>query len=275
MNRENILKSDVLDIIFENRNKNYGAYPMRKNYGRRLFKALGIMMGLVLVLSAFTFLQPGKKTYSTIWVDIPDPQMGHPKVPEKKIVPEKPVNRQTVAEHLKFISNYKFVPNTDSTSEIKTLKSTDEISLVNRPVIGPSGTSSDIVHVDNGGGTGEPIIPVIKTIDKKTPLFSADIMPSYPGGVSALLSFLKKNLQNPKEMEGGELVSVAIRFVVSFDGSLKNFEVLQDGGEQFNSEVIRVLKKMPTWIPGKSNSGEDVSVYYNIPVKFVSAEYSQ
>ena len=71
-------------------------------------------------------------------------------------------------------------------------------------------------------------------------------------------------------MEDGEMVSVKMRFVVGYDGKLKSFETIQDGGEEFNKEVIRVLKKMPEWTPGKSN-GQNVSVYYTIPVKFVAA----
>lgn len=93
-------------------------------------------------------------------------------------------------------------------------------------------------------------------------------MPAFPGGEAALIKFLQKNLQNPEALEEGEMVSVKIRFIVGYDGILKGFETVQDGGAAFNNEVIRVLKKMPSWIPGKTD-GENVSVYYTIPVKFV------
>jgi periplasmic protein TonB len=69
-------------------------------------------------------------------------------------------------------------------------------------------------------------------------------------------------------LEDGEMVSVRIKFVVGYDGKLKGFTTVQDGGEEFNKEVVRVLKKMPEWIPGKTR-GQNVSVYYVIPVKFV------
>ena len=93
-------------------------------------------------------------------------------------------------------------------------------------------------------------------------------MPSYPGGMDALKRFLQKNLTNPRDLEEGEMVSVKIRFVVGYDGKLKSFTTVQDGGEEFNKEVVRVLKKMPEWVPGKTK-GQNVSVYYVIPVKFV------
>ena len=88
-------------------------------------------------------------------------------------------------------------------------------------------------------------------------------------GQVALKNFLERNLHNPKEMEEGEAVSVKINFVVGYDGKLQSFVTIEDGGEEFNKEVVRVLKKMPDWIPGKSK-GQNVSVYYTIPVKFIA-----
>ena len=64
-------------------------------------------------------------------------------------------------------------------------------------------------------------------------------------------------------------MSVKIKFVVNYSGKLESFDVLKSGGMEFDNEVLRVLKKMPLWIPGKNN-GENVSVYYVVPVKFAS-----
>jgi len=93
-------------------------------------------------------------------------------------------------------------------------------------------------------------------------------MPEFPGGINALRRFLERNLRNPRDLEDGELISVKVMFVVGYDGKLQRFEVIQDGGKEFNNEVIRVLKQMPAWVPGKSR-GQNVSVFYTIPVKFV------
>ena len=202
---------------------------------------------------------------------IPDPKLGNPVEPKKKVTPTVLKSKQPAVTQTAWNNNVKIVPDKEKADSFKTIKSNDQISTVNRPAILTGGPSPEIVTVGTGGGTADPVVPVIKTIDKNTPLFSADIMPSFPGGMDALHSFLQMNLQNPKDMEPGELVNVTLRFVVNYDGKLKSFEVLQDGGEVFNQEVIRVLKKMPQWKPGLSN-GEKVSVYYNIPVKFIPAE---
>ena len=105
-------------------------------------------------------------------------------------------------------------------------------------------------------------------INEREPVYVAEIMPQYPGGIKALLDFLKKNLRSPEDIEGEE-VSVKVKFVVNYDGKPESFDVIKSGGIAFDNEVMRVLKKMPLWIPGKSN-GENVSVYYVVPVKFTS-----
>ncbi len=94
-------------------------------------------------------------------------------------------------------------------------------------------------------------------------------MPSYPGGMDALRKFLERNLENPRDMEEGEVANVKVKFVVGFNGQLQSFVTVQDGGDEFNREVMRVLKKMPNWLPGKAK-GQNVSVFYTIPVKFIS-----
>ena len=96
-------------------------------------------------------------------------------------------------------------------------------------------------------------------------------MPSYPGGMDALRNFLVRNLENPRDMKEGEVANVKVKFVVGSNGELQSFVTVQDGGNEFNREVMRVLKKMPNWVPGKSK-WQNVSVFYTIPIKFISAD---
>ena len=271
MNKELIMKSDVLDIIFEKRNKSYGAYTLRKFYSNRLAKSLGLMIGAVVILSAFTFL-PGKKTYdASVYIMPKDPELGHvekPKPPEPKLKPIVP--DQKPAASLKLLTRIVIVPNKDS---VDLLKDLDKRAIGSTTTTTPGPDVPKIiipVNPINPGG-GDPVLPVKPAIDKTVPQLSAEVMPSFPGGIDALRRFLEKNLNNPKDIEDGNAVSVKVEFVVGYDGKLQRFHVIEDGGDAFNNEVIRVLKKMPEWIPGKT-SGENVSVYYTIPVKFVPAE---
>ena len=132
-------------------------------------------------------------------------------------------------------------------------------------------TGGPSIAIPEGIGTTVITEPVKPAIDKTIPINNPDVMPSYPGGMDALRRFLERNLQNPKEMEAGESVSVSVKFIVGYDGKLQGFVPVKAGEEEFYKEVVRVLKKMPEWVPGKAN-GENIAVYYAIPVKFVPAE---
>jgi protein TonB len=112
------------------------------------------------------------------------------------------------------------------------------------------------------------ILPKLPEPAESNPVEVAEIMPQYPGGVQALLSFLKKNIHSPN-IEEGEDISVKIEFVVNYDGTLENFIVIKSGGDIFDTEVLRVLRKMPLWIPGKSK-GKNITVHYTVPVKFIN-----
>lgn len=267
MKTELILKSDVLDILFENRNKAYGAYDLRKFYDNRLMKSLAAMLGIVMVLSAFTFMPDKKKA-----VEMQDDLMTI-KIftqPEKKVEPvvkkEIPAAAQAPVSQKIFVKN--IVITTDSIPPIDVITDNDRIG--NKTIDVP-GSGSGIVQQPTGEGDGGPVAEPVKPepLDIITPTETAEEMPSFPGGMEALKRFLQKNLTNPRDLEDGEMVSVRIKFVVGYDGKLKGFTTVQDGGEEFNKEVVRVLKKMPEWVPGKTR-GQNVSVYYVIPVKFVS-----
>ncbi|MBC7936772.1 MAG: energy transducer TonB [Rhizobacter sp.] len=273
MRSENILTSDLLDIVFENRNKAYGAYELRKHYKRRLLKALSaafILAGGIACMIFFIKKEKGIKMtiddteYAVLAsVDIPKEKPAAPKTPQ---APKTPVAPKVPQQ--KHVAN--IIVTTDPFQATKITNLTDDLPIGGQDIAGD--TKSHVVvpaptKIDAGGND----VPVAPKADKETPRLAADIMPAYPGGVAALRKFMERNLQSFDDIETGKVVSVKVTFIVGYDGKLKGFQILEDGGDMYNKEVIRVLKKMPEWIPGKAN-GENVSVYYTIPVKFTSAE---
>ncbi len=268
MNKELIMKSDVLDIIFEKRNKAYGAYTLRKFYSNRLAKSLGLMLAAVVILSAFTFL-PKKKIEEdrSMYVTRPVSILHEP---EKKKEVEKPKAAQN-SKPQQMVQHFNMPIIVDIKTPVEAIKPINDSAIFAK---GPDilGKGPIIVQpVDPGPGTIVTPEPVKPAFDKTQAIFSPEFMPEFPGGMDALHRFLERNLTNPKDLEDGNPVSVKVQFVVGFDGKLQRFQIIEDGGEAFNKEVIRVLKKMPDWKPGKS-SGQNVSVYCTIPVKFVVSE---
>jgi periplasmic protein TonB len=273
MNSDLIMKSDVLDIIFENRNKEYGAYNLRKYYQARLYQSIGIMLMGVCLLFCLTFIDSNKKNNALTVIESPilaayHPAMAEvakPKIAEKKTIKlsvNKPMNKRVQQN-----GGNKLVYVKDSLKQI----SDHTITAVVPDVTTTAITTAGGLSTGTADGKSTNTIPAATGIDANTPMASADVYPSYPGGDDALRKFLEKNLRTPEDMPENTSISVQIEFVVGADGKLKGFEIVKDGGEDFDNEVIRVLKKMPNWIPGKSN-GHNVSVYHIIPVKFVSED---
>jgi len=267
MNSNKILSSDVLDILFEKRNKAYGAYMLRKFYPNRVKTSLGIMLLLAAIFSGFTFL-PEKKI--TPLVLLPDSDSIIVKTYEERILKEQPQPRahsQLPVPTQKWLSRIEVVDSADKADDFHDLSN---IAIGNTTMIDPPpGDGPGIIEV-TGPGEAIPEAPAEKEVDLNVPVEHPDVQASFPGGDQELLKFLERNLRSPEDIDEGNAVQVKIKFVVGYDGNLQSFDVEKDGGKVFNEEVIRVLKKMPRWVPGKKN-GRSVPVYHVLPVKF-SAE---
>ena len=232
-------------------------------------------MGLMLLMAAgfFVFISVAD-TKKLVRPAVPDiyitkvvPVLDEVRIEAKKPELPKPETKKVATQ--KFVAKIEITRQENLATPLA--KNLDSVAISGVTNAG-DGSARQLV---NGPALGTNEIPEIKkpdvpAVDYNTPMMTAEVMPSYPGGMEGLRKFLQKNLQNPEEMDEGDAVTVKIRFVVGYDGKLKSFETVQDGGEVFNNEVIRVLRKMPNWIPGKSR-GENVSVYYMIPVKFTAA----
>lgn len=269
MDSKLIMQCNALDLLFENRNKSYGAYELRKFYDKRLLKSLGLLLAGIALISAFSFL-PKKKTPGFFTDELSIPPLSKPV--KKEALINKPLlkTKNIVASHIAFAGR-----------TLITDKKTDTLVTIKlRDIIGNT-TITSLITGDPGiptppntGSSGPVALPVKAPDIKKTEpleLSDVDFQPSFPGGMDAFYRFLRKNLSTPRELEPGEDITVQVRFVVGFEGKLQAFQIVKDGGTDFNNEVMRVMKKMPGWIPGK-NKGENVAVYYTIPVRFTPAD---
>jgi len=104
---------------------------------------------------------------------------------------------------------------------------------------------------------------------EKTQIYTqVDVMPSFPGGETALMKFLTDNLTYPiNAADQGIQGRVILRFVVNSDGSISDVEVMRSIEKSCDNEAIRVIKLMPKWIPGKLG-GVNVPVYYKLPIVY-------
>ncbi len=277
MTNKEILQSDLLDIIFEDRNKVYGAYAIRKGYNNRMLIALGAGMSVILLLifiNGFSNKQessliiPSDKNEITVReIEILKDKPKEPEQP-KEVVKQKPVDPKVAT--VKFTTP----PAIKKDSEVK-----DKIAAI---------TDMADKRIDDKSGEGvkdkgtvklpERLITVpgnsnnVTAVPPKQPDFVVqEREPEFPGGAEALKKFLGKYLSTPDELQAGEKKVVKIKFKVDRDGSVTSFEIVTSGGGEFDSEVVRVCKKMPKWTPAIQN-GINVPVSYVLPVTFIGLE---
>jgi periplasmic protein TonB len=265
-----MLSADPLDILFENRNKSYGAYPLRKYYAQRLYISLGVTLSFV-VMGTFFYLffngNPPVKLINHIPDNYFDPVDLTP--PKKSIPPpvKIPAPRTPLAiipETLPLIIHEnKPIP------PIATVAELDQAAIGVKALAGAPDNGG---MQNNGSSEGTDIKAGAPVETKHEVLDFAEVMPEFPGGIEALKRYLVRNLRMPESnLEPGSTVHVIARFVVGEDGKVRDIEIIKEADAVFNAEVKRVISKMPDWKPGSQNH-RNVAVYFNLPVNFVSAE---
>ena len=258
MKPELILKADMLDILFENRNKDYGAYTLRREYNGRMMRGIAVMFGVVLLFIAGTYWKTDKKTVGNL-ITFPGPDRQLTKVEiEKFKIPDPPkVQRAASIQHTTPV----IVKETNSTVP-------DQVDLSKDVLIGTD-THEGPAPVLSAPSSPEPVVAAAPIEAPKEPeiLDRSEIMPEFPGGNAAMRRFLQKNMRfDFEEMEAGSRVEIKCRFVVDRDGKVKGIEITKTGGRnEFDKEVTRVIAKMPDWKPGSQN-GRNVAVYFTLPV---------
>lgn len=277
MKAEQIMQSDLLDIIFENKNKDYGAYALRKNYNSRLYKAMGIMAAgvsaFILLVSFTDKKEQEKPLLKTTVIELE-------KIYQKEIEKEKPKEEKKSEKAVKKLikQESKTAPDiTDKRVEDKdkVKKDDDLIGKIIGPIDVPDGTDDgtfvrpiDTRNLDTVASKGI----IEKPAEKETILTYVQEMPQFPGGSEALKKFMLKHLRQPDDLEEGEKIVVRAQFVVNAEGEIVNVKISQNGRNDLDKEVLRVVNKMPKWKPGIQN-GNKVSVYYSLPVTFISSAY--
>ena len=266
MTGNEILNADLLDIVFYDRNKNYGAYTIRRFYNNRLLKALGLMIifaGLFVLLLLPKNSEKQIKEFEIREVVTTDlPLQNKPEKPIQKLVQ---AAAPAVAQR-KFTDNIKIENNDKVTELIPENKSLENVAIGNKTTDGAPGENAapQIVNA-SVTSTGD------SAATKENIFKPQESSPQFPGGQAAWMRFLSKYLVAPDELQAGEQKTVRVRFFVSEEGNINHFEVVQSAGASFDNEVIRVLQKMPKWKPAEQN-GHPISVTFTQPVTFVGME---
>ncbi|OYU79782.1 MAG: energy transducer TonB [Flavobacterium sp. BFFFF1] len=258
-----IFKQKWIDMVFEGRNKSYGAYELRKKNPKVTMIALLIGALFFSALLALPMIDWGKsdddEKEKVKMVDManlppppppdkplvppPPPPPPAPKIDEVKFVPPKVVKKEEVVEEIKTIEELK-----DKNVGAKDVKGQDDGRIV----------------VDDPSGDGPP---ESKVVEDNTVYNNVEIPAEFPGGgLPAFYEYVKKKFRVPE----GETINgnIIVTFVVEKDGSLTDIKVLRDLGYGTGKEAERLLRSSPKWKPGVQN-GRSVRSRFNLPIKIV------
>ncbi|MCW3084315.1 MAG: TonB family protein [Bacteroidetes bacterium] len=246
------------ELVFEKRNKEYGAYVIRRDYNDTVSRSLLITFGGICIIGIAAFLlnkgnlvaKITKGDLGTSITIVVDPNILNP--PKD---PNPPVQQKTTAP---------LPPKTDPVSgEVKDKPTDDNLKPNDQAVVGigdPKGKPADSV---------QDVIPtiVVKKADPPVEVDPSRIVDEMPE-LKDLGRIIASNLNYPQiAKENGTGGTVYLSFVVEKDGSVTNVKVLQGVADGCTEEAMRVVKALPKWKPGK-NHGEPVRVLFNLPIKF-------
>ena len=274
MAKVDLIDNSWVDLVFEGKNHEYGAYVLRKETGKRNVKALlWVLIGIAAIFAiayANLAIQNAMKQNVSVETDVELSKLAQKK--EAKVERKEPIKvemEQKVVEKVK--SSVKFTaPEIKKDDEVKPedeLKSQDDLSKTNTAI-----GAFDVKGNDEAEGEvlkAKEVVVDEKPKEEETKVFDVvEQMPQFPGGPNALFEYLSKNIKYPVVAEeNGIQGRVIVTFVVERDGSITDVKVAKSVDPSLDKEAMRVVKSMPHWIPGKQN-GSAVRVKYTVPVTF-------
>ncbi|MBI5540355.1 MAG: energy transducer TonB [Bacteroidia bacterium] len=246
------VKVEKLDeIVFAHRNKEYGAYELRKKYNKTVTRALFIAFVVLIITAGTPFIMALKNSGNnkivdeTIQANLLDVKNQEEELPPPPPPPPPPALEQQV--------KYTAPVVVDSVDEKVEIATTDEQvnTAVNEEV------TEEVVETNQAIQEEEVINFYV--IEEK---------PEYPGGIEAMNKWIAENVKYPEiAKENGVTGKVFIQFVIDKDGKVSNVQLLRGVDPYLDKEALRVISAMPSWTPGKQR-GKTVKVSFQIPINF-------
>lgn len=276
MSKLDILTHSWIDIVFEGRNKQYGAYDLRKNNAKNTTKA--ILIGGLLFIAAFATPMVLKYLERT---DADDVVLNPTLIEQEVVLASPPPVDETIPPPPPAVE-----PPPPRVDQVRfpppVVKPDDKVVEAEPPTVEDlktattgketlKGDPNSIVQIEEPNYGKGPIQEITETAPDEI-FTSVEEFPSFPGGMEKFYGFLRKELVYPPiPRENGTQGRVVVSFVVEKDGSLTDIKIARGvsgiGGDDLGAEAIRILKRSPKWTPGKQN-GRPVRVAYNMPISF-------
>ncbi|KAF2330165.1 energy transducer TonB [Flavobacterium daemonense] len=268
MSKSSIYENKWIDLVFENKNKEYGAYQLRQENSKTTITALFMALLLITAVGSVSMLinkfrtpvnnDPGIISCPITPVSIV-PDLVKPTTPKPTAPPaqKQPAAAPITAAQLA----HPVVTSADqATPDIAT--NVENHATVDNATTG-DGTISNVLP--GSGGAGDETINEPVATNEPVIAAALDKMPSFPGGMDKFYSYVGNNFKRP-DLETEMTLKVYVSFVIERDGSITDIMVQKDPGYGMGKEAIRVLKSLKIkWTPGILN-GKPVRTAYNLPI---------
>lgn len=268
-----ILNADILDIIFEGRNKEYGAYELRKTYGKRMWTALAVMIAILILLFVGYAVANKISEDDTKEMVVQDVQLEEIKQEDKKNEPPPPPPppkpEPPKVEMAKFTP-----PKIVKDEEVKEDEKPPEVEKLEETKIGSfnqAGIKDEGIVAPPVSDAGKGVVEAPKKDETNyDEIFTkVEIESSYPGGPGAWARYLNKNLPQyytgdvvEREIQG----RVVVQFIVDKDGNVSEVQGVE-GPKELWDIAEKVIKKSGKWTPAVQN-GRQVKSYKKQPITF-------
>lgn len=266
------------DLIFDHRNKDFGAYTLRKSSVARHNKAMVVVVIFIILVVVLSYVVKGiqqaieesrpKDEIEQVMVNIATEEVEEEEEeevqeryeePEPEALPEEILNTVKVTEIL--------IAEDEEVKAEDEIKSADELQATETAF----GQTNFDQGTDDRNVVREHKDEVI--VEEKTPepeqVFTAvEQMPAFPGGDAELMKYLSSHINYPPmAMENNIQGRVIVQFVVTKTGKVGEVKVVRGVDRDLDNEAVRVVKSLPDFIPGRMN-GQAVNVWYTLPVTF-------
>lgn len=259
-------KQNLDEVVFEKRNKNYGAYALRKAYPSRVNKSLIFTLLPFIVVVAITLFKHPIDSFAPLFPVAPQP-------------PQKPISSggtiQVMSGFDFELANAEFLIVPNKKLPVKREKKPEVKQMVSAVIQSMSGQTSSSATM---GGIGMPGLPA--GLSGGLPLLggtkepeileasSVGVMAEFPGGIEAMYEYIGKNLNYPSfARENAKEGKVVLSFVIGADGGVQLSDVERGIGFGCDEEALRVVNQMPKWTPALQH-GKPVAVRLILPIVF-------
>ncbi|WP_343030582.1 TonB family protein [Phnomibacter ginsenosidimutans] len=258
MDVNKILNADFLDILFDGRNKEYGAYELRRSYNKRLTVAISAMILIALLIFLGSVISKEAEKNKKAKMEVQDVKLEEVKE-QPKNEPPPPPPPPKMPEPPK-IEITKFTPpKIVKDEEVKEDEKPPEMEKIEEAKIGTinqEGTKDDgiVAPPVESKGTGDVVAPKAVEEDYDKVFTKVENPAEFPGGPDAWRRYLERNLQYPDNaQENGTQGVVRVQFIVDKEGNISEVQALNDPGDGLAEEAVRIIKKGPKWTPAEQN----------------------